>query len=89
MARRKKTADDAAVIISEDTPDVYMSKYDKISEEKFTELENRIAALESIASPGAEVAISARLDKLEKFKKFALQIKHWFPAKWLDDIGES
>ena len=74
MARRKKTADDAAVIISEDTPDVYMSKYDKISEEKFTELENRIAALEAIAAPGAEEAISARLDKLEKFKKFALQI---------------
>ena len=78
MSPSKKRAGSVEV-----TEDVYMSKYDKISEEKFKELEDRITALESIASPGAEDAITARLRRLEEFERKAKSIKGWFPAKWL------
>ena len=78
MSPSKKPAGSVEV-----TEDVYMSKYDKISEEKFKELEERIAALEEIASPGAEDAITARLQRLEEFERKAKSIKGWFPAKWL------
>ena len=56
--RRRSSAEVAPVVqeeaspVVEETPtvevteDVYMSKYDKISEEKFAELEARIAKLE-------------------------------------------
>ena len=56
--RRRSSAEVAPVVQEESTPvveetpaveiteDVYMSKYDKISEEKFAELEARIAKLE-------------------------------------------
>ena len=74
MATRKK--------VEASSDDVYMSKYDKISEEKFEELEKRIAALEAIASPGAEDAIVARLAQLEKFEADAKSLKNWWPHKW-------
>lgn len=41
--RKPETSTEPAVEISDE---VYMSKYDKISEEKFAELEARIAKLE-------------------------------------------
>lgn len=45
MATRKKSTTET-VEITEVTEDVYMSKYDKISEEKFAELEARLEKLE-------------------------------------------
>ena len=50
--RRRRSSAEVAPVVQEETPaveiteDVYMSKYDKISEEKFAELEARIAKLE-------------------------------------------
>ena len=84
MATRRPKKTESSVEVTEVTSDeVYMSKYDKISEEKFAELEKRIADLEKIAAPGAEDAIVARLEKLERFEEQAKGIKGWFPAKWL------
>ena len=50
--RRKTSAEVAPEAVAEETPavevteDVYLSKYDKISEEKFAEIEARLAKLE-------------------------------------------
>jgi G3E family GTPase len=57
MATRKTTkkpsvSAEAAVEISDD---VYMSKYDKISEEKFAELEARIAKLEAFEAQAKQI----------------------------------
>ena len=81
MATRRPKKTESSVEVTSD--EVYMSKYDKISEEKFAELEKRITDLEKIAAPGAEDAIVARLEKLERFEEQAKGIRGWFPAKWL------
>ncbi|AXN58469.1 glycosyltransferase [Synechococcus virus S-PRM1] len=57
MATRKTTrkpsvSAEPAVEISDD---VYMSKYDKISEEKFAELEARIAKLEAFEAQAKQI----------------------------------
>ncbi|AOV60317.1 hypothetical protein S820908_170 [Synechococcus phage S-CAM9] len=57
MATRKTTkkplvSTEPAVEISDD---VYMSKYDKISEEKFAELEARIAKLEEFETQAKKI----------------------------------
>ena len=50
--RRKRSSSEVAPEAVEETPtvevteDVYLSKYDKISEEKFADLEERLARLE-------------------------------------------
>jgi len=52
MATRKRSSAEVAPKAVEETPavevteDVYLSKYDKISEEKFADLEARLARLE-------------------------------------------
>ena len=65
--RRRRSSAEVAPVVQEETPaveiteDVYLSKYDKISEEKFAELEARIAKLEEFVRNKLIKINSARL----------------------------
>lgn len=53
MATRRTKKTEGSVEITSD--DVYMSKYDKLSEEKFAELEERIARLEKFEAQAKQI----------------------------------
>ncbi|WLW37956.1 hypothetical protein [Synechococcus phage S-8S56] len=53
MATRRTKKTEGSVEITNE--DVYMSKYDKLSEEKFAELEERIARLEKFEAQAKQL----------------------------------
>ena len=53
MATRRTKKTEGSVEITNE--DVYMSKYDKLSEEKFAELEERIARLEQFEAQAKQI----------------------------------
>ena len=77
MARRTTKSE------SSESPDVFMSKYDQISEQKFSELQRRIEVIESVLRSNPKINFDKLAAKVSKTALVGMVLR---PLKFLSSL---